>query len=773
MAAKIFRFGPFSLDQSRYQLQRMGRNVHLSRSPMDVLLLLLEQHGRLVTREQIAERLWTEPAAVDVVQGINAAVKKIRSALADDPTKPRFIETVIGKGYRFIAEIHETEIAEPVQAATRDAVAPSAPAAVETSPEIVPAAVSSPNFLTTVSHASSALDAPLLTGDLLRKRSRGKMLAQAGLAFCLLLVLVLVWFKLRPQRRPPATQVSANLPAPGDFSQVTTNDSEDRVLAAAISPSGKLLAYVDASGFWLRVLQSGELYRLNGPDQFHAERLEWFSDDLKLVVSGFELRTATSQVWVVKVTGEPPQLHRSDAYGAVPSPNGEQIAFTTLGDTEVWLVGANGGEPKRILSGDSGEVFASLIWSPEGNRLLYQRGHMVSLHQKAPVGSAVWEDNYRWDAESIDIRSGQVVASFKGLRIDSPCFVGKNRLVYVLQGGDQDRNHYIVWDIMTNPVDGSFASSPRKLRSIEASRISQLTASREGALSAVIERSQPHVYLGNLQPQGRTLSGIRRLTYDTRADYPHAWLPDSKGVIFESDRDGMFHLYKQQLDSRHAEMLVSAPGWQVLPQLTPDGKWVMYSWIQGPSSPQLLYRVPLNGGTPEPVPIGGDLDEFRCPLFGRKGCVLRETLGHEQFVFFSLDPVSGRGAELARTAWLPTVLGDWNLSPDGSTAVMVYHDAANRRLRLVPLDQATKNKERELPISGSGKLWGAQWSADSKGWYVASQMLANTSLLFVDLTGHAHTIYQTPFDTWAVPAPDNHKIAFVDQSVDSNVWLWR
>jgi len=91
------------LDPQAYELRREGRTVRLERIPMEILLLLLERRPALVTREQIVERIWGKDVFVDTANSINAAVFKIRHALRDDPENPHFIQTVTGKGYRFIA----------------------------------------------------------------------------------------------------------------------------------------------------------------------------------------------------------------------------------------------------------------------------------------------------------------------------------------------------------------------------------------------------------------------------------------------------------------------------------------------------------------------------------------------------------------------------------------------------------------------------------------------------------------------------------------------
>src|SRR5689334_20994347 len=106
LTALHFRFGDdFELDLRAYQLRQGERSIKLPRIPMEVLQLLLEKHGELVTREQIVERIWGKQVFVDTDNGINAAIRKIRQVLADDADNPIFLQTVTGRGYRFIAPV--------------------------------------------------------------------------------------------------------------------------------------------------------------------------------------------------------------------------------------------------------------------------------------------------------------------------------------------------------------------------------------------------------------------------------------------------------------------------------------------------------------------------------------------------------------------------------------------------------------------------------------------------------------------------------------------
>src|SRR5439155_25131680 len=107
VSSGLIKFDEFALDRDRYELLRAGRHVKLEKVPMELLILLLEIDGHLVTRQQIIERLWGNDVFVDTEHGINTAIRKIRRALRDDPDQPRFVQTVTGKGYRFIASAIE------------------------------------------------------------------------------------------------------------------------------------------------------------------------------------------------------------------------------------------------------------------------------------------------------------------------------------------------------------------------------------------------------------------------------------------------------------------------------------------------------------------------------------------------------------------------------------------------------------------------------------------------------------------------------------------
>ena len=107
MPEDLFQFEDFVLSPSIYELRRGDIIVPLQRIPLELLCLLVERRGQVVTREEILQRVWGKGVFVDIESSINTAVRKLRRALADDPEAPRFVATVPARGYRFIAEVRE------------------------------------------------------------------------------------------------------------------------------------------------------------------------------------------------------------------------------------------------------------------------------------------------------------------------------------------------------------------------------------------------------------------------------------------------------------------------------------------------------------------------------------------------------------------------------------------------------------------------------------------------------------------------------------------
>ena len=113
-ARKIICFGLFELDTAACELRKQGLKIRLADQPLQILLLLLERPGDVVTREAVRQRLWPAETFVDFDAGLNTAIKKLRDALGDPADNPRFVETLPRRGYRFIAPIETRTVSPPV-----------------------------------------------------------------------------------------------------------------------------------------------------------------------------------------------------------------------------------------------------------------------------------------------------------------------------------------------------------------------------------------------------------------------------------------------------------------------------------------------------------------------------------------------------------------------------------------------------------------------------------------------------------------------------------
>ena len=110
--ARRYRFGIFEADAATGELRRRGIRIKLNAQPFQVLLILLGRPGQLVTRKEICRELWPEGTFVDYEHGVNSAVNRIREALGDTATNPRFVETLARHGYRFIAPLERIDPSE-------------------------------------------------------------------------------------------------------------------------------------------------------------------------------------------------------------------------------------------------------------------------------------------------------------------------------------------------------------------------------------------------------------------------------------------------------------------------------------------------------------------------------------------------------------------------------------------------------------------------------------------------------------------------------------
>src|SRR6202140_316358 len=108
--------GGVEVDLGRYELRRSGRRIKLEKKPMELLIFLLERRERMVSRDDIVKKLWRSDLFIDTEKNVNNIVRKLRTALGDNADRPRFLETVVGKGYRFVGPVRVIDAKYPISA---------------------------------------------------------------------------------------------------------------------------------------------------------------------------------------------------------------------------------------------------------------------------------------------------------------------------------------------------------------------------------------------------------------------------------------------------------------------------------------------------------------------------------------------------------------------------------------------------------------------------------------------------------------------------------
>ncbi len=176
-----------------------------------------------------------------------------------------------------------------------------------------------------------------------------------------------------------------------------------------------------------------------------------------------------------------------------------------------------------------------------------------------------------------------------------------------------------LWEIKVDAGSGKPSGKAERITNWTDFSLAGPNATADGKrLVSSRVNAQTDVYVGDIKKGGTPLkTHPRRLTLDERNDEPTAWTPDSKAILFDSDRSGSDHTYKQALDQDSAEPFVATPRVDIIPRLSPDGTWVIYESFakpedEGTSAPSELRRVPVSGGPSQLVLTAHGYYGHRC-----------------------------------------------------------------------------------------------------------------------------------------------------------------
>ena len=280
MSEPVFQFEEFELHCGRFQLLRKGRALRVEPKPLELLILLVSRKGYLVSRREIVEKLWENDVFVDTDHSINTAIRKLRYLLRDDSETPKYIETVTGKGYRFVATVSLVAPVSPV--ALVSAVAPALP------PEDTP-------------------EPGLAAASPQRRKALGwYMGVGAGMVIALGSVALYRW----PHRRLEVR-----------YTQLT--DFTDSAVAPTLSPDGHMLAFIrggnaflTADQIYVKMLPNGEARRVTN-DSRPKYGVAFSPDGSEIAYTVLEVPGPVFNTYQVSALGGEPQLLLKNAAGLV------------------------------------------------------------------------------------------------------------------------------------------------------------------------------------------------------------------------------------------------------------------------------------------------------------------------------------------------------------------------------------------------------------------------------------------------------------------------
>ncbi len=290
--------------------------------------------------------------------------------------------------------------------------------------------------------------------------------------------------------------------------QLTANSPENPVLAAAISPDGKFLAYSDANGFHLRLISRGETKQLalpsglavgsifSGAPETLGAPLSWFPDGSKILITAVRPGEDPS-LWAISILGGGPRKLRDGAAAAAVSPDGSQIAFRSDYDSGlaqgIWVSTADGGDQRRILTAQHGEYFYQVTWSPNGRGLAYSKG----LAGNGIYVSAI---------ESVSLKGGPPIRILSSPKLQGFCWLPDGRIVYSLRQSVMTGADSNLWERTINQT-GEPAGEPRQLTNWPGFSFSGFTVTADGKQIEFLRlTAKAHAYVGELDAKGTRLT---------------------------------------------------------------------------------------------------------------------------------------------------------------------------------------------------------------------------------------------------------------------------
>jgi len=540
------KFGPYLVDLAVGEIRKNGSRLRLQEKPLRVLVLLAERQGELVTREELRKRLWPEDTFVDFETGLNTAVSKLRDALSDSAEKPRYIETIPRRGYRFIASVEALPGSSlPIHAPT-----------LETTPGLEDTEAGQPE----IRQSTLKPARPVRTAILFR--------AASVVAF-LLLLFAFWWLSPLPE------------PRMWDTFPITANGKQDFLVRPATD--GVRIFYVQRAGDHYELMQvsvnGGEPRKMDAP---FRNSLIWdvSPDGSQYLLTSFAHRGEPSPLWSWAATGaRPVKLDNLISGNATWSPDGKLLALHNGHD--LLLASADGSGLRPIHSFQ--EEPDSPVWSPDSQSIRFTLNDTErdthTIWQIRPDGGDLCQILPDWPNRS---------------RICCGTWTPDGRYFIFAELSERRR----LWALREKGYWWRRSSRGPFL----------LESQPNGAMSPLVGRDGQHIYfyaLGTQESLERLDTASHQFTSvlpDVRAILP-SFSRDGQWISYVRFSTGL--LWVSRLDGQEPRQ-ISTPGLAVaFPRWSPDGLTLAFAGKRQGEPPR-IYTVDAQGGHLEALIPGGD-----------------------------------------------------------------------------------------------------------------------------------------------------------------------
>jgi Tol biopolymer transport system component/DNA-binding winged helix-turn-helix (wHTH) protein len=704
-AAAELCFAEFEVSLPSGELRRNGLKVKLQEQPFQILVLLLEQQGQVVTREELRQKLWTADTFVDFDNGLNIAIKKLRAALGDDADAPRYIETLPRRGYRFIAPVAAGGLRG---VGSGDATAPlgvnagvpqweteSGRAVMETG-----LARSSVQRRAPVSAPAGSGSVPLAEG----RRHKGKLIGAAVVIATFVVAAALGAYKLLKRNTLTVDTHNISLRPLTDHGQA---------VYASISPDGRLLAYVMREGERsLRVKQvatGSEVTVVPAQAGFFASAPTFTPDGNYLYYTHANATNGNiTDVYAVPSLGGASRQIVSDVASPVAfSPDGKRMTYLrTLGQSgekQVLVANTDGSDERVIQRRESREedLFTNPSWSASGDLIaigavelgkntlgsilvITPKGKLVKSFslpmaitqvawlpdssglffiggEKSPGRNQVWFQPYP-EGKHFKITNDLSQYREPSVTADGKSFVTtQERTAAAIYVGDSPA-------LLNDKIDW-------KLAPISTQQATGYFLSWTAAGKLLQEDFTRHVYVSGSDGSSR----VGLLANDEMADFPNACGPGDVVVVARVLENNTPNLWRLNVATNELKQLTFEKG-EDIASCAPDGKWVVYRGLVRTDALEHIFKVSLDGGAPVELAHGNVTGPVVSPdgtlvVYGR---VQGQGAGQKRvWVVQKLeDGTLVREFEVpASDNWLSWQILGW--TPDGHALTYVHNTSGN------------------------------------------------------------------------------------------------